>query len=77
MKTVGLFEAKSHFSAIICEVENGESIVVTKKGKPVARILPFVSPTTQREFGFDEGRIWMADDFNDLSRDIAAAFEGN
>jgi prevent-host-death family protein len=76
MKTIGLFQAKSHFSAIICEVESGESIVVTKQGKPVARIVPFVSPAKAREFGFDQGRIWMADDFNDLPPDIAATFEG-
>ena len=31
MKTVGLFEAKAHFSAIILEVENGGSVIVTKK----------------------------------------------
>jgi prevent-host-death family protein len=77
MKTIGLFQAKSHFSAIICEVESGASIVVTKNGKPVARIVPFVSPAQPREFGFDEGRIWMADDFNDLPPEVAAAFDGN
>jgi prevent-host-death family protein len=76
MKTVGLFQAKSQFSAIICEVESGESIVVTKKGKPVARIVPFGSAAKPREFGFDQGRIWMAEDFNELPPDIAAAFEG-
>jgi prevent-host-death family protein len=75
MKTIGLFEAKSHFSALIHDVEGGESIVVTKKGKPVARIVPFVDPATPREFGFDAGGIWMATDFNDLPPEIAAALE--
>ncbi len=74
MKSVGLFEAKSHFSALILDVEGGESIVVTKKGKPVARIVPFVDPAQPREFGFDAGCIWMADDFNDLPPEVAAAF---
>jgi prevent-host-death family protein len=77
MKTVGLFEAKSHFSALIAAVEDGESVVVTKKGKPVARIVPFVDPERPREFGFDEGRIWIADDFNELPTEIAAAFDGS
>ena len=77
MNTIGLFEAKSHFSALIHDVEGGESIVVTKKGKPVARIVPFVDPAKPREFGFDEGRIWIAEDFNELPPEVAAAFEGS
>jgi prevent-host-death family protein len=76
MKSVGLFEAKSHFSALIHDVENGESVVVTKKGKPVARIIPFEEPPREREFGFDEGRIWMADDFNELPPEALKAFYG-
>jgi prevent-host-death family protein len=77
MKSIGLFEAKTHFSALIHDVEGGESIVVTKKGKPVARIVPFVDPAASREFGFDEGLIWMADDFNELPPEIAEAFEAS
>jgi prevent-host-death family protein len=38
---VSAFRGEITFSAIISEVENGESIIVTKKGKPVARIVPF------------------------------------
>jgi len=74
MKCIGLFEAKSHFSAVISDVENGQSIIVTKKGKPVARIIPFTEPPGQREFGFDEGLIWMADDFNELPANVLKAF---
>ncbi len=40
MKTVGAFEAKTRFSALIDEAERGETIVVTKKGRPVAQIGP-------------------------------------
>jgi prevent-host-death family protein len=77
MKSVGLFEAKSHFSAIIVAVEGGESIIVTKKGKPVARIVPFVNPAQPREIGFDDGKIWLADDFNELPADVLEAFTGS
>jgi prevent-host-death family protein len=77
MKTLGLFEAKSHFSAIILEVENGESIVVTKKGKPVARIVPYVDVTEPREIGFDDGKIWMADDFNEMPAEVLETFTGS
>lgn len=40
-------EVKAHLSAILDAVAAGEEVVVTKRGKPVARILPEKqSPTT-------------------------------
>lgn len=40
-------EVKAHLSAILEAVAAGEEVVVTKRGKPVARILPEKqSPTT-------------------------------
>lgn len=40
-------EVKAHLSAILKAVANGEEVVVTKRGKPVARILPEKqNPTT-------------------------------
>jgi prevent-host-death family protein len=38
---VGTFEAKTHFSQIIEKVENGADFIITKRGKPVAKIIPF------------------------------------
>ena len=38
---IGAFEAKTHFSRIIEEVERGADYVVTRRGKPVAKIIPF------------------------------------
>ena len=40
MLTVGTFEAKTHFSALIEKVENGEEILITKHGHPVAKLVP-------------------------------------
>jgi prevent-host-death family protein len=42
-KTVSSFEAKTHLAQLINEAESGESIVITRRGKPVARIVPFRS----------------------------------
>jgi prevent-host-death family protein len=39
MKQVGIFEAKTHLSALIEEVEKGGEIVITRHGKPVARLV--------------------------------------
>ena len=37
---IGAFEAKTHFSQIIEKAEQGADFVVTRRGKPVAMILP-------------------------------------
>lgn len=63
MKQVGVFDGKTHFSALIEEAEHGETIVVTRKGKPVARIVPIEQPKP-REFGSDDGLGYIADDFD-------------
>jgi len=41
--TVGAYEAKTKFSELITRAEKGESFVVTKNGRPVARITPMVA----------------------------------
>jgi prevent-host-death family protein len=40
-RQIGTFEAKTHFSQIIGKVEHGEDFVITRRGKPVAKIIPF------------------------------------
>jgi len=43
MKTVGSFEGKTHFSRLLAEAEAGETIIITRNGRPVARLGP-ISP---------------------------------
>ena len=38
---IGAFEAKTHFSSILEKAEQGEDFIITKRGKPVAKIIPF------------------------------------
>lgn len=40
MKTIAVFEAKTHLSKIFAAVEHGEEYTVTRHGTPVARIVP-------------------------------------
>ncbi len=39
MITVGAFEAKTHLSSLLDRVAEGEEVVITKHGKPVARLV--------------------------------------
>ena len=39
--TIGSFEAKTHLSRILNDVEDGAEITITKRGKPIARLIPY------------------------------------
>lgn len=38
---IGAFEAKTHLSSLLDRVAAGEELVITKRGKPVARLSPY------------------------------------
>lgn len=40
MSTVGAFDAKTHFSELLKEVEAGGQVVITKHGRPIAKLVP-------------------------------------
>jgi len=40
MIQVGAFEAKNTFGSLLDRVEQGEEVVITRHGKPVARLVP-------------------------------------
>ena len=51
---IGAFEAKTNFSRIIEKAEQGEDFIVTRRGKPVAKIIPFrQEPEMTRKEAFE------------------------
>jgi prevent-host-death family protein len=42
MREIGAFDAKNHLGALLDEVERGGEIVITRRGKPVAKLVPAV-----------------------------------
>ena len=40
MRTIGAFEAKNRLSELLDAAENGEEVMITKHGRPVARLVP-------------------------------------
>jgi prevent-host-death family protein len=40
MAEVGAFAAKTHLSRLLDQVERGETIIITRHGRPVARLTP-------------------------------------
>jgi prevent-host-death family protein len=41
VETIGAFEAKTHLSGLLDRVARGERLTITKRGKPVAMLVPF------------------------------------
>lgn len=48
MQTIQASEAKTHFLRILDDVERGESVIVTRHGKRVARLIPEVEIDRER-----------------------------
>jgi len=49
--SVGVFEAKTHLSALLDRVEQGDEVTITRHGRPVARLVPV------RDFDREEAKV--------------------
>jgi prevent-host-death family protein len=49
MIKVGAFEAKTHLSALLAKVAGGEEVVITKHGRPIAKLVSITAA--------DEGKL--------------------
>jgi len=67
-------EAKAHLSSLVEQVLSGEEVVIGRAGKPVVRLVPYEGGVERRP-GLLRGQIQIAPDFDELSVEVAAAFE--
>jgi prevent-host-death family protein len=49
MHTVGVLEAKTKLAALLDEVEEGGEVTITRRGKPVARLVPAAASFDREE----------------------------
>ena len=70
---IAVAEAKAHFADLIRRVEKGESIVITRHGRPVAELRAAPVPATLPLFGALKGHIEIAEDFAELPESFAQA----
>jgi prevent-host-death family protein len=59
---VQIREARTHLLRLLQRVEDGEEITIVRGDKPIARLVPVVSPRAAQ--GMDRARVWIADDFD-------------
>jgi prevent-host-death family protein len=77
MKVVNIHQAKSTLSQLLESAIAGEEVIISKAGKPLARLIPYQSEKKPRIPGYWNGRVKMADDFDDpLPPEILAGFLG-
>lgn len=76
METKNIHEAKTHLSRLVERAANGEEIIIAKAGKPMAKLVPYHEEKKPRKPGCWKGKVWIADDFDELPEDIMAAFRG-
>ena len=74
---VNIHEAKTHLSRLVARAAAGEEIVVAKAGRPMAKLVPYEKPKEPRQLGGWEGRVWIADDFDEEDPEITRLFEGD
>lgn len=76
MVTVNVHEAKTHLSRLLARVEAGEEVVITRNGKPVARLVA-TEQRRRRQPDTFRGRASLdASFFDPLPEEELAAWEG-
>jgi prevent-host-death family protein len=73
---VGMHEAKSQLSKLVQRAQDGEEVIIERRGKPVARL---VAVADDRSFAATRGmfpadELHIAKDFDELPDEIATAF---
>ena len=78
MHTVKIYEAKTHLSRLVEEVQNGEEVIISKGTRAVAMLVPYISNKKLRKSGYLKGKIRIAEDFDaPLPEDLLNAFGCN
>ena len=72
---VNIHEAKTHLSRLLARVVAGEEVVISRAGKPVARLVPFQEPLKKRILGRGRGLMTVPKNFNKpLPKEILEGF---
>lgn len=76
METINVHEAKTHLSKLLMRVSAGEDIIISKAGKPVARLVAWRDPVVKRQPGLDRGQFVVPEDFDaSLPTEVLEDFE--
>lgn len=77
MKSVNLYEAKTHLSSLVEEAAEGQQIVISKNGVPRAMLVPLRKTKARRKPARALRVTCIAEDFDAPDPGVAALFEGS
>jgi antitoxin (DNA-binding transcriptional repressor) of toxin-antitoxin stability system len=66
--------AEKSWAEILRKAIAGEEVIIERDGKPIAKVSPVKSD--EDWFGMDEGKIWIADDFDETPEEFLGSFGG-
>jgi prevent-host-death family protein len=61
---VNIDEAATRLSQLVDQAADGEEVLITRDGRPVARLTALRSAPAVRKSGSLRGKIWIAPDFD-------------
>ncbi len=71
---INVHEAKTHLSRLLKRVAAGEEITISRAGVPVAKLIAASPVGASRPMGMDQGKIWIAEDFDAPDPALEALF---
>ncbi|MEE4383895.1 MAG: type II toxin-antitoxin system prevent-host-death family antitoxin [Pseudomonadales bacterium] len=80
MHIVNIREAKTHLSRLLKRTARGETVVIARAGRPIAKLVPLDTATPQkaRRIGFLEGVFELPEDFDKMGEEeIVGSFDGS
>ncbi len=79
MRTVNMYQAKTHLSRLVREAAEGDPFVIARAGKPLVKVVSLDAPVplVGKRLGFLKGQIRVPDDFDRMgAREIGSMFAG-
>jgi prevent-host-death family protein len=76
-RSINIYEAKTQLSRLVDQAAAGEDVIISRAGKPVARLTRLEDAKRTVRFGLLKGAVKVAKDFDaPLPDAIQAQFEG-
>ena len=71
---INIHQAKTHLSRLLQRVAAGEEVTIARAGIPVAKLIAAGPQGKSRPMGMDQGKIWIAEDFDAPDPELEALF---
>ena len=77
---INIHQAKTHLSRLLQRAAKGESFIIAKAGKPLAKVIPFEEPPApkKKRIGFMSGPVKVPENFDSIgAKQIERLFHGD